>query len=391
MAAIVEELHTGGRTRERAAVPPAPALFLSLFAAQAALVVVAPILPRIAADLGVSTATAGMLRSASGLAAGLTALAMGPLARRFGLRDLLLAGLGGLAAGSVAGAAAPTFPALVAAQVVVGASLAVVIAAGVAAAAAWAPEDGRARVLSWALAGQPSAWIFALPVVGVLAGLGWRWALLVVPVAAAATASAAVATRPRDDAAGPGGGLAVLRNRPGAGRWALGELLAYSAWTGTLVFAGSLFVESESASPAVAGLLLAAGAAAYIPGNLLARRWTGPGARRAIVALALLAAATVAVFGSVRPGLAASAVAFAVLSFLGGARTLVGSAYGLKIAPDARMAVTRVRAATLQFGYLVGTAVGGLALAAAGWAGMGLAMGAMFALAAVPHLAGRRP
>jgi len=397
MATTIEQTNLRPRTARPRVVPatdrrtsPIPVLFLSLFAAQAALVVITPVLPRIAADLGVSTPTAGLLRSASGLAAGITALAMGPLVRRVGLRDLLLAGLAGLAAGALGGAVSPSFPVLVAAQVVVGASLAVVLAAAVAATAAWTREEERARVLSWALAGQPAAWIVALPVVGLLAGAGWRWALVVVPFAGAVLAAAAVRSRRPDAPAGSSEGLATLRRQPGVGGWALGELLAYSAWTGTLVFAGALFVESYGASPGETGLLLAFGAAAYIPGGLVARRWTGAVARRALVALALAAGAGVAAFGIVRPGAAASAALFAAIAFVGGARTLVGSAFGLRIAPTSRVAVTRVRAATLQLGYLVGTAVGGVALAAGGYPAMGLAMAALFGLATAPHLAAMR-
>jgi hypothetical protein len=45
----------------------------------------------------------------------------------------------------------------------------------------------------------------------------------------------------------------------------------------------------------------------------------------------------------------------------------------------------RIRAAATQFGYLAGAALGGLALALWGYAGMGSTFGALFVLAAVPH------
>jgi MFS transporter, DHA1 family, inner membrane transport protein len=259
-------------------LPPTPILFLSLFAAQAALVVLTPILPRVAAELGVSTAVAGQLRSVSGLAAGVAALAMGPLARRVGLRDLLIVGLSGLAFGSLAGGLAPTFSVLVAAQVAIGASLAVVLSAGIAAAAAWAPEGSGPRVLSWTLAGQPAAWIVGLPVVGALANVGWRWALLVVPLSSAVLALVAVRSRPKDAPSGSGAGIRAIWHEPAVAGWALGEFLAYSAWSATLVFSGALFVEAYGATPRTTGALLALGAAAYVPGGLLARRWTGAGA-----------------------------------------------------------------------------------------------------------------
>ncbi len=280
MATVLE--HTGVRERETTFLssiaagrhlPPTPILFLSLFAAQAALVGLTPILPQVAGELGVSTAAAGQLRSVSGLAAGIAALAMGRIARRVGLRDLLVGGLGGLGAGSLIGATAPTFSVLAAAQVVVGASLAVVLSAGIAAAAAWAPEGSRSRVLSWTLAGQPTAWIVGIPITGALAGVGWRWALLVVPFVSATLALVAVRSRQKDPPSGAGAGVGALWRRPGVAGWALGEFHAYSAWSATLVFSGALFIESYRATPRMTGLLLAMGAAAYVPGA----SWRGGG------------------------------------------------------------------------------------------------------------------
>ena len=377
------------RTRRPAAhgaAPPVVVTFLGLFASQAALVVLAPVLPSVAAAFGVSTAATGLLRSVSGLAAGLTAVAMGPLARRVGLRDLLRVGLTGLAAGSIAAAVAPNFLALVGAQIVIGASVAVLLSAGVAAAAAWSPARDRGRVLSWTLAGQPTAWIVGLPAIGVLASVGWRWAVLVVPLASALLALLALRSRPSDAPSGTRDDLRAVLRRRGVARWALGELLAYSAWAGALVFSGALFVESYGATSRTTGLLLALGAAAYVPGGLLARQWTGAAARHALAALALLAGVLVALFGASRSGLWTSEAIFAALAFVGGARTMVGSAFGLDGAPDARVAITRIRAAVLQFGYLIGTAAGGAALAAGGYPGFGVAMAAMFAAAAAPHL-----
>ena len=58
---------------------PAITLFLSMFAGQAGLLVLAPILPEVSHEFGVSTATAGQLRVVSGIAGGLTAIALARL------------------------------------------------------------------------------------------------------------------------------------------------------------------------------------------------------------------------------------------------------------------------------------------------------------------------
>ena len=90
------------------------ALFLCLFAAQAALIAMSPVLADAASDLHVSTAAAGQLRTVTGLAAGITALVLGAVAGRVGLGRQLLAASALLALGSLASAAAPTFALLAA-------------------------------------------------------------------------------------------------------------------------------------------------------------------------------------------------------------------------------------------------------------------------------------
>ena len=84
-------------------------LFLCLFAGQAALIAMSPVLAKAASDLHVSAAAAGQLRTISGLAAGSTALALGALGRRVGLGRQLFLASGLLALASIASAAACDF------------------------------------------------------------------------------------------------------------------------------------------------------------------------------------------------------------------------------------------------------------------------------------------
>lgn len=367
--------------------PPALTLFLCLFAGQAGVIAVSPVLAEVAADFDVSTATAGQLRSVSGLAAGIVALAMGALTGRFGLRELLIIGLSLLAAGSLLSAAAPTFAVLVAAQVAVGAGLAMVLAGGLAAASEWSAPERRAQVLSWTLIGQPAAWIAGMPVIGLVGDLSWRWGWIAVPFAASVLALLAVRTRPSDAAREQGAGAwRLLRRERDVAGWALGELLAYSAWTGTVVFAGALLVQSYGASVGTAGLLLGAAAIGYLPGNFLARRWVDRSSRLLLAVLPLAAAGTVALFGAYRPALWVSAAILATLAFLNGGRTIAGSTLGLDVCSKRRVFAMRLRATANQFGYLAGAALGGLALAIGGYGGMGLVFAVLFALASAPHL-----
>jgi MFS transporter, DHA1 family, inner membrane transport protein len=139
-------------------------------------------------------------------------------------------------------------------------------------------------------------------------------------------------------------------------------------------------------STAEAGVLLGAAALGYFPGTLLVRRRSERHARTLLVVLGLAAAAGTALLGLVRPSPAASLVLFAACMAAIGGRTIAGSSFGLDAAPDQRVAVMSLRAAAVQFGYLLGAASGGAALAAGGFGLLGVTLGVLFLLGVAPHL-----
>lgn len=358
-------------------------VFAALFASQAALIAMSPVLGKAASDLHVSTAAAGQLRTVTGLAAGLTALTLGAVVARVALGRLLLGASGLLAVGSLASALAPSYPLLVAAQLPVGIAVAVLTSVGTLATAEWVRSDLRTRALSWALVGQPAAWIVGMPLVGLVGERSWRYSWLALPLAAAIAAGVLAAPRAggRPARSRPARARAAVRDRTIA-RWLASELLANTAWAGTLVFAGALFTESYGASTALTGCLLALAAAAYVAGNLACRRLVQREPRAVLVLFASCLALVDGLFGIARVDVLGSAALLAGAGFLAGGRTLVTSAVALSTPPDVRPAITSLRAATMQFGYFVGSLVGGAALATGGYGALGLAMGLCFVGAA---------
>ncbi len=358
-------------------------LFLCLFAAQAGAIALSPVLAEVARDLDVSTAAAGQLRTIAGLVAGVTALALGRLGARVALGRQLLGGSLLLALGSLASAAAPGIGPLAAAQVPVGAGIGILTTAGTLAAAEWVPRERRAATLSWALIGQPAAWIVGMPLLGAVGERSWRWAWLALPLAAALVAGAAVARR----GSAPRASRAPARLRaaleaPGLARWLAAELLANSAWAGTLVYSGALFVESYGASTAVTGVVLALGAGAYVLGNLALRRLADGGPQRLLVGLALALAAATALFGACRPSIVVSTALFSAAAFAAGGRTFLSSAFGLAARPELRPGAMAMRAASMQLGYFAGSIASGAALTVGGYSALGATMGAFFVGAA---------
>ena len=354
-------------------------LFLCLFAAQAAVIAMSPVLVDAASDLDVSTATAGQLRTITGLAAGITALLLGALAGRVGLGRQLLLGSGLLALASALSAAASTFTLLALAQLPVGVAVAMLTTAGTLAAAEWVPKEQRTRALSWVLVGQPAAWIVGMPLIGLLGEWSWRYGWLVLPLAAAAAAGLLVASRAGQPPAHsrPAGARAALADRTLA-RWLASELFANAAWAGTLVYAGALFVESYGTSTKLTGCLLAVAAGAYVAGNLTCRRLVRRDPRRTLALLAVLLAVTDGLFGLVRSDVPLSAALLSTAAFFAGGRTLVSSAFALSAPPELRPVVTSLRAATMQFGYFAGSIAGGAALTVGGYSAFGATMGLFF-------------
>jgi DHA1 family inner membrane transport protein len=225
-----------------------------------------------------------------------------------------------------------------------------------------------------------------MPVAGVVGDVSWRLVWAAVPLVLALAALVALRGHPGSAPAAKRADLRAVFRYPGVVRWSLGELFAYSAWAGALVFMGALFIESYDLSITATGFVLGVGALVYLPGNLLFRRVVDEHTRTLLIGLALAAAATVALLGAWRPSVWFSLALFATLSFIAGGRTLAGGHRGLDLAPEVRLGVTGVRTAAIQFGYFAGAAIGGAALAAGGYRALGLAFAALFVAAAVPHV-----
>jgi DHA1 family inner membrane transport protein len=364
---------------------PSLVLFACLFASQSGLLVLSPILVDVAREFGVSTATAGQLRSISGATGGVTALVLATAPRRPGLRELLSLGAALLALASALSAAAPSFVVLAAAQGVLGVGTGLLVAVGIAAAGEWPAPAHRPQVLAWAIAGMPAAWIAGMPVVGAVADSGWRAAWIAVPTAAGLIALALVRLRPPDAPSRRSGDAVAAWRRPDVARFAAGELLANAAWASVLTYAGALLLESYAISPAVVALGLGLMATAMLPGTFTARRRTADATPRLLAGLTAFQGAAVVVLGGLRVGVAVTLALLAVMAFVNGRRSMFASALGMDTAPEDRVAVMSVRAAANQLGYLLGAAAGGLALALGGFLALGLALAALFLTAALIH------
>jgi predicted MFS family arabinose efflux permease len=367
---------------------PSVVLFACLFASQAGLLVLSPILPELAREFGVSTAAAGQLRTLSGATGGISAVLLAFLPRRPGLRTLLSAGAALVIVGSALSAAAPCFAVLAGAQGVIGVGVGVLVAVGIAAAGEWSTPSERPRTLAWAIAGMPAAWVLGMPLAGAAASVDWRVAWLALPATSALVALLLVRRVPQDRPTVRRCGAAAWR-RPDVARFTAGELLANAAWAGVLTYSGSLLIESYGASRGLVSAGLGMAAAAMVPGTFVGRRGVLRATPAVLGALTFAQAGMVTTLGAVRPGAGLSLALLTVMAFLNGWRSMIASGLGMESAPDDKVTVMSMRAAANQFGYLLGAALGGLALAAGGFGMMGMTFSSLFALGALVHLAPR--
>lgn len=183
-------------------------------------------------------------------------------------------------------------------------------------------------------------------------------------------------------------GSATWRRREVA-RFTAGELLANAAWAGVLTYSGSLLIESYGAARGTVSAGLAIAAAAMVPGTFVGRRGVSRATPAALGALTLAQAGMVAMLGGVRSGAGPSLALLTVMAFVNGWRSVIASGPGMDSAPDDKVTVMSMRAAANQFGYLLGAALGGVALAAGGFAAVGTAFSAPFILGSGLHLAPR--
>jgi predicted MFS family arabinose efflux permease len=362
-------------------------LFLALFASQSAVLVLSPILADVADELGVSIAQAGQLRIVAAPLAAVVAVLAARALGRVSPRALLVVGSALVGAGSVASAAAPTFAVLALAQVPMWAGIATLLAAGVAATSLWSEPGDRTRVVARALAGPPAAWIVGMPLIGIVSTVDWRLAFLALPLPAAVLAGVAALCRPADaPVSGVTSSLLRLLRRADARRWAIGELMANSAWAGTLVFVGALLTERHGLSHATTGIALAAVASAFLAGNQWAGRSSPERARRTMLEGTLAAAAAVGLAWSLTPSVWVTVALLGASAAVTAARFVAATVHGFALAPDLAREVGATRAATTQVGYLLGSLVGGIALTTGGFSLLGLAFGGLFLAATLPYV-----
>lgn len=351
-----------------------PPLVLATMASQALLVVLAPTIVAIAADLGATVAAVGQARA---ITAGIAIAASAVIASRIdavGVSRLLGlgAGLAIVACGAVA--ASPSLAVFLASHLLIGLAFACLLSAGFAGVAAFSP-DRRAWAIGYVAGANALAWVVVNPVVGLVTDwLSWR-AAQAVPAAIALAALLLAGTAMPAAGGSTAPRLRTLLSLRSARRWIGAELIAYGGWTALLTFIGAFFIERLGVREAAVGWFLAAGATAYFVAATRGGSLADWMPRRHLVAASALSMAVLVVLLLNLTGSVAVAVGvFCLTGLAAGVRTPASSGLGLEQLPDHPGAMMAARTAATQLGYLIGAVIGGAVIAGPGYGTLGVVL-----------------
>jgi len=388
-----------GAAPEGRGLPASLVLLLAMGAglSAASLYYAQPMLGVLGADIGASLRSVGFVPTLTQLGYALGILLLAPLGDRFDRRRIVLAKAAALCAALLVAGAAPSIGVLLAASLAIG--LAATMAQDIVpAAATLAPEATRGKTVGTVMTGLLLGILLSRVVSGFVAEhFGWR-AMFIAAAASIALVGAAAwrglpRFRPTTHLAYAAllGSLGTLWSRHGMlRRAALAQALlavGFSAFWSTLavMLHGAPFHLGSAAAGAF-GLAGAAGAlAAPLAGRLADRR--GPelvtrlGAGLVVVSFAALGLAPLMAPHAQLWLLALAAVGFdlGMQAALIAHQTIV---YGIE--PGARSRLNAVLFTSMFIGMAAGSALGALALAQWGWAGVtGLATGTAAAALAV--------
>ena len=357
------------------------ALCVSVFVVGTAEYLIAGLLPQVGADLGVSVSTAGQAVTAYALGVviggPLVTMATARLPRKGVALGLLLL----FAAGSALSAWAPTFSVLLAGRVVSSFSHAAFLALALVTATQVVPAERVGRAVAAVASGFTVATLLGVPL-GALLGerAGWRTPFMVLTVLALAGAVFLAAVMPRSPAQDTSirEELRVVVRRPvlvSVATTAVGFAGVMSVFT---YIALSLTQVTGFTASVVSLLLLAYGAGSFV-GNLVAGRLTDWSLSATVRGVFGGLVGVLAVFPLALMWRPSAVVAVLLLGLLATATIAPLQGLILRHAGDAPTLAVSVNVGAFNLGAAVGSALGGVLIAAGGlrWTGL---VGALLSL-----------
>ncbi|MEV0230494.1 MFS transporter [Nonomuraea sp. NPDC050786] len=251
------------------------------------------LLTSIASTLGVSEGTAGLMMTAPGLVAAVSAPVLAVATRRLDRRTTLLGLMAVLAVANLAGAFAPSYPVILAARVLTGVSIGGFWAFAAGLATRLVPERSVGRATSIILSGVSVASVLGVPAATFISSLaGWRTAFAAMGVVALLLIALLYATLPPLPGEAPAPASGPRRE------WLSGQLRTVLVLTVLIVcghFAAYTYVQPfleqvSHAGPALISTILLLYGAAGVVGNFTAGAWAARNPKPVLITRAVLIA-----------------------------------------------------------------------------------------------------
>ena len=373
------------------AAPPRvvlPVLCLSMFSVIFNMRVLGPILVDIGQDFGISISTAGQLAVAYATPFAISALFVGPLSDRYGRRRMMLVGISTLALAAFGATIAPSFGLLMFARIIAGFGGAMLQPAVLASVGDYFPYAQRARAMSWVISATTLSTVLGVPAGTVLAGIfNWRWIFGLVGIFLTIAAFIVITLFPEGEKVIQGDlvGFAQYKNnftKVLRERSAIATLISTCLfgmfWHSWNTYNGAFYIETYSLSTeAFAPFVMIQGIGIMVGsygGGIIADRITK---KKATVIAMIFAGLLMTQLTSLIIALWLTATLNALMGIMAGVRFAAGHALATEQVPAARGTMMAMNSSAIQFGGVLGTAVGGILIAATqGYTSLGIALGA---------------
>jgi predicted MFS family arabinose efflux permease len=357
-----------------------------------------PFLPVIADDLGTSVSVVGQINTAVFIIGASVGLLIGPMADHYGLRRVIVLAAILLALAAFLTAVSTGYWMLLLSRIPAG--LGVMAAVSVAIASTRLPESERRRGIGWVASASAFAAIIGVPVLTLIAYYSsWRVSFVVFGLIVLATASLLWRFVPEDPPipstrfqAGSviSAYIPILTHKPSIFTF-LADILRGVTWFTLLIYLASYFVEGLGLTLRDFAAFMMLGGICYFAGTRFGDgrlSWISLGALF-YSSTAIMALAGVAAFSGI-PGIGLTMALLLVYAFMGGVGFPAITIMVTEISPAGRGTTMMLRTAGMAGSQALGAAIGGVLLAAGGYALLGLGLFGFGCLATVAVLLAKR-
>lgn len=365
-------------------LPLISACFIGICASFSMSVMVGPMLIPMGREFGMSVPALGQLATLTFLPWGISAVLIGPISDRYGRKKVLLVGLAGLSLSGIAASIAPSYLTLASARVLTGVCGGLIPPSCLAALTDHFTGARRGYAIAIGSAGYSTSWLLGLPLVALLTEhIGWRGAFMAAAALAAGTflliSAIFPAGRKNESPKSYFGSFAWMRSP--APWYAIGaNVMERAAIAIFFTYVAAFMAIHYGLSPSALAWMLMAMTVGNLIGNLPGGALAGRGWRyEGLMAVVLIEGGLLGMNFSNMPPIGLAVAAGFLFSFLSAVSrpTLVGAF--VNIAPENRGTIIGFFASSNQAGFVLGSSVGGLAIAWGGYGTLGmlcLALGA---------------